>query len=143
MIYLGALLEHTKCLFELIQQRDSDRSKLSGMADDALNDIVSRPWFTRVWVYQELILSNIVFVQLGRMRVHWDDLCEVFLDKDRDRGDRNLSSKDRIMSPHPMILDLCEDNELETESRTSELSSMDPAMREIRHDHDTQNYKPL
>ncbi|TEY48840.1 hypothetical protein BOTCAL_0291g00040 [Botryotinia calthae] len=85
------------------------------MADDALNDIVSRPWFTRVWVYQELVLSNIVLVQLGRI----------------DRGDWNHLPKDRMMLSTPKILDICEDKESETESRTSELSSMCEAMPDI------------
>ncbi|TGO29776.1 hypothetical protein BPAE_0011g00480 [Botrytis paeoniae] len=138
VIYLGALVEQMKCLFKLIPQRDPDRTKLLGIVDDAIKDIVSRPWFTRVWVYQELVLSNVVF---GRMRVPWNYLCEVMLDTDRDRGDRNHFPKDRMILSVP-TLDIYDDNDSGIESRTSELSSIGPAMCEIRHDHDTQD-QPL
>ncbi|KAF7927449.1 uncharacterized protein EAE97_010124 [Botrytis byssoidea] len=84
VIYLGALVEQTESLFELMNQLDPDRTKLLEIAEDAIKDVVSRPWFTRVWVYQELVLSNVVFVQFGRLRVPWDYLCEVLLDRYRD-----------------------------------------------------------
>ncbi|TGO63395.1 hypothetical protein BCON_0013g00410 [Botryotinia convoluta] len=142
VVYLGALVERTKYLFELMHQQDLDRIKLLRIADDALNDIVSRPWFTGVWVYQELVLSNIVFVQLGRMRVPWDYLCEILLDRYRDPRERNNPPKDRTILSTP-TLDVCHDKDSETESRASHLSSMIPTMHEIRHDHDTQSYQLL
>ncbi|KAE8445418.1 hypothetical protein EG329_013431 [Mollisiaceae sp. DMI_Dod_QoI] len=36
--------------------------------------ILSRPWFTRVWIYQELVLSAIPWVQCGRKRIRWEAL---------------------------------------------------------------------
>ncbi|TGO66563.1 hypothetical protein BELL_0947g00020 [Botrytis elliptica] len=137
VVYLGDLVERTKCLFELMHQRDPDRSKLLIMADDTLDDIVSRPWFTRVWVYQELVLSNIVFVQVGRMRVSWDYLCEVLLGR---YGDPRKQNRAILSTP---TLDVCHDKDSETESKTSHSSSMVPTMHEIRHDHDTQSYRLL
>ncbi|TGO60990.1 hypothetical protein BCON_0031g00690 [Botryotinia convoluta] len=52
------------------------------MDDLAFRDVLSRPWFTRVWTYQELLLSREVVVQIGRCRVLWQDLCRVFLNGD-------------------------------------------------------------
>ncbi|KAF7959675.1 hypothetical protein EAE96_001289 [Botrytis aclada] len=133
VIYLGALVEQTKCLFELMHQRDPDRTKLLGIVDDAIIDIVSRPWFTRVWVYQELVLSNTVFVQVGRMRVSWDYLCEAMLERDRDPRDRDHPSKTLSM---PMM-DTFYDKSSDIEPRAFEPSSMIPTTRETQHDHDT------
>ena len=39
----------------------------------AMAYILSRPWFSRVWIYQELVLSREVWVQMGRERVTWDE----------------------------------------------------------------------
>ncbi len=33
--------------------------------------VFSRPWFTRVWVFQELVLSRDPWVQCGRISVRW------------------------------------------------------------------------
>ena len=35
----------------------------------ALRDLLVRPWFTRVWVFQELALSSNPWVQCGRLRL--------------------------------------------------------------------------
>jgi hypothetical protein len=43
--------------------------------------ILTRPWFDRVWIYQELVLSKIVWVQCGRSRVDWDYLCKIVPEK--------------------------------------------------------------
>jgi hypothetical protein len=40
--------------------------------------VLSRPWFTRVWIYQELILSREVWVQCGRTRILWETMCTAF-----------------------------------------------------------------
>lgn len=39
--------------------------------------LLARPWFTRVWVYQELIQSRDPWVQCGEKRLKWDDLCRL------------------------------------------------------------------
>lgn len=35
------------------------------------DEILSRPWFTRVWILQELVLSQDPWLQCGRSRVRW------------------------------------------------------------------------
>jgi hypothetical protein len=37
--------------------------------------ILSNPWFTRVWILQELILSSDPWVQCGAQRLRWDLFC--------------------------------------------------------------------
>ncbi|KAL2063698.1 hypothetical protein VTL71DRAFT_5503 [Oculimacula yallundae] len=34
--------------------------------------ILTRPWFSRVWVYQELVLSRVPLVRCGRSQARWD-----------------------------------------------------------------------
>ncbi|KAF7930514.1 uncharacterized protein EAE98_004914 [Botrytis deweyae] len=65
-IYLGALVEQTKSLFELMNQLDPDRTKLLEMDDDAIKDIVSRPWFTR--------LGDCEFLGIISARFCWTDI---------------------------------------------------------------------
>ncbi|TPX12500.1 uncharacterized protein E0L32_006912 [Thyridium curvatum] len=42
-------------------------------------DLLRRPWFHRVWIYQELVLSRQPWVQCGQQRVWWSDLCNLLL----------------------------------------------------------------
>lgn len=44
-----------------------------------LQDVVERPWFARTWVFQELVLSADPWVQLGRQRVRWREICKLLL----------------------------------------------------------------
>lgn len=39
-------------------------------------DVLSRPWFRRLWVVQELVVSRRPFVQCGHRRISWNDFCE-------------------------------------------------------------------
>lgn len=36
-----------------------------------LNSVFRRPYFSRVWVYQEIVLSSIRWCMIGRLRVQW------------------------------------------------------------------------
>ncbi|KAK2729889.1 hypothetical protein CKAH01_10054 [Colletotrichum kahawae] len=40
----------------------------------AIDELLQRPWFTRVWVTQELLLSRDAWVQCGALRVRWREL---------------------------------------------------------------------
>ncbi|KAF5974206.1 beta transducin [Fusarium coicis] len=39
-------------------------------------DLLSKPWFRRVWVFQELVLSTDVWVQCDDLRIRWHHFCE-------------------------------------------------------------------
>jgi hypothetical protein len=41
----------------------------------SLRDILGRPWFTRTWILQELVLSRDPLVQCGRLRTRWTRFC--------------------------------------------------------------------
>ncbi|KAM3151585.1 hypothetical protein ABEW05_008073 [Botrytis cinerea] len=81
VIYLGDSSEGVDTLLGNIG-REGLNARLSEVDDLAFRDVLSRPWFTRVWTYQELLLSREVVVQIGRCRVLWQDLCSVFLNED-------------------------------------------------------------
>lgn len=51
--------------------------------DSALRDILNREWFRRVWIFQELVRSRDPWIQLGRVSVRWDPLCQVVAALDR------------------------------------------------------------
>lgn len=50
-------------------------------------DVLSRPWFRRLWVFQEAVLSRVLSVQCGYRRIAWDDFARTVLQSDR-RDDR-------------------------------------------------------
>ncbi|KAF5875479.1 uncharacterized protein Bfra_003933 [Botrytis fragariae] len=98
IIYLGESTESSTLLLGAIsrfckQKPGHVRSK--GLSDFLFNDtaahteehnekawklvleLLERPWFTRVWVFQELLFSVDPWVQCGRHRVSWGHLSQV------------------------------------------------------------------
>ncbi|ENH62276.1 Heterokaryon incompatibility protein 6, OR allele [Fusarium oxysporum f. sp. cubense race 1] len=58
----------------------SDLGQLSLAADEIdgmRRDLLSKPWFRRVWVFQELVLSTDVWVQCDNLRIRWHHFCKV------------------------------------------------------------------
>jgi hypothetical protein len=45
----------------------------------AATDLLQRPWFKRVWVFQELVLSRDPWVQCGTLRARWTDLVDLLI----------------------------------------------------------------
>jgi hypothetical protein len=43
------------------------------------DEILSRPWFTRVWILQELVFSQNPWLQCGSSRVRWHMFCSTVL----------------------------------------------------------------
>ncbi|KAE9372711.1 HET-domain-containing protein, partial [Stipitochalara longipes BDJ] len=66
----------------------------SGLRKLAVNQILSRPWFTRVWIYQELVLSKDPWVQCGRKRIRWDTLYATLCPEDLRSSDSHGDSID-------------------------------------------------
>jgi hypothetical protein len=48
-------------------------------AEEAGDEILKLPWFSRVWVFQELVLSSDPWVQVGHLRARWTDVCSILL----------------------------------------------------------------
>lgn len=50
-------------------------------AETAGDEILKLSWFSRVWVFQELVLSDDPWVQIGSLRARWVDVCSILLNK--------------------------------------------------------------
>lgn len=47
------------------------------LTQDQKNMILSRPWFRRVWIFQELVLSKDPWVQIGKSRLRWNEFFKL------------------------------------------------------------------
>ncbi|KAJ0356102.1 hypothetical protein COL154_011171 [Colletotrichum chrysophilum] len=59
----------------------------------AIDELLQRPWFTRVWVTQELLLSRDAWVQCGALRVRWREIGALLvpiLDRTKGKGSTAL-----------------------------------------------------
>jgi hypothetical protein len=84
------------------------------LALEGFEALIDLPWFTRVWIYQELIFSPDPWLQCGRTRIRWRDLstvvaslshqdklsepCQRFLAMDKARKDFNAQPQKRNRS---------------------------------------------
>jgi hypothetical protein len=80
IIYLGSLTEYSIDFLEALiaeeavkEEVDKSCSLCSDIRDAGIEDLLGRPWFTRIWVFQELVFSR---DPLGPM---WEASCKVGL----------------------------------------------------------------
>lgn len=69
-----------------------------GDLHDVYHDVLSRLWFTRVWVFQEAVVSKDISIQCGHRRISWDDFIKtVILQSDaHDRYRESLRQQDNF-----------------------------------------------
>jgi hypothetical protein len=53
----------------------------SDLVELAERSILKSTWFTRVWVFQELVLSRDPWVQCSTLRARWTNLCSILLNQ--------------------------------------------------------------
>ena len=89
IIYLGDAAPETDMAMALadphyvdLQVGDGEYRRLWGKIDKGFVEIFRRPWFERVWILQELLLSIDPWLQCGRRRVRWDDFSRTYRDTD-------------------------------------------------------------
>ncbi|KAM0815876.1 putative Heterokaryon incompatibility domain-containing protein [Seiridium cardinale] len=86
---------------------DQDYSLPSKMEDliyfrgdlhDVYHNVLSREWFTRVWVLQEIVVSKVITLQCGSRRVPWDALFKAVMLQRRihDHYGESLRQEDLI-----------------------------------------------
>jgi len=92
VIHLGHLdnantsvLKDLELYFRQLVVQDQDSTQLESLHEQAMKSILSAPWFRRVWILQELVLSKEPLVQYGRYRVSWDEFCR-FLGPAKKQG---------------------------------------------------------
>lgn len=83
VIHLGSL---TDCYEIILQAAPSNttgvvsRPTTTGDLENlAANGLLRLPWFSRVWIFQELVLSRDPWVQCGNLRARWTDLCNLLV----------------------------------------------------------------
>ncbi|KFA76587.1 hypothetical protein S40288_09308 [Stachybotrys chartarum IBT 40288] len=81
VIHLGSLTEETNTVLA-----DTPTIAKSDVQTIAGRDLLCRPWFGRVWIFQELILSRDPWVQCGFVRIRWQELCNRLLDAAAQRS---------------------------------------------------------
>jgi hypothetical protein len=74
VIYLGSLDAQDALKLESWASTNFDESQFSS---DIADLVFSRPWFRRVWVFQEPVFSRDPRVQVGRYRFLWNTLYRV------------------------------------------------------------------
>ncbi|KAG6358534.1 hypothetical protein INS49_012051 [Diaporthe citri] len=57
-------------------------------------DVLSRPWFRRLWVFQEAVLSRSLSIQCGYRRISWDDFSKTVLQSERHQDRYGFSTWD-------------------------------------------------
>ena len=95
VIYLGEGTSETSMFLKMLQSKAtvgyfaslsgnvdvSVKSLDTGLEDAAREWILSRPWFRRVWILQELVLSQDPWIQCGTSSARWSSfhshICEV------------------------------------------------------------------
>jgi hypothetical protein len=55
-----------------LPSRANDLTNFRGDLHDVYAEVLSKEWFTRVWVLQEFVVSKKVSFQSGGRRVHWE-----------------------------------------------------------------------
>lgn len=65
-----------------------------GDLKDVELEVLSRPWFRRLWVFQEAVVSRSLSIQCGNRRISWDDFCEILLLSPRLHNQYGFSFED-------------------------------------------------
>ncbi|KAE8442427.1 hypothetical protein EG329_003385 [Mollisiaceae sp. DMI_Dod_QoI] len=81
IIYLGPAIttsEHVLCRISTSCESDDYSSVYTDLAlIHGINEILSNPWFSRIWILQELVLSQDPRIQWGRSRCSWRALSQM------------------------------------------------------------------
>lgn len=104
IIYLGDSSPQIDKLFTICESLLDHKQDIVDSSDStvaqAFDQFVERPWFSRVWVLQELVLSRNPWVQCGTRRVPWKWLAVVIVDIFKDRQLKTCQSQRFLSMNH-------------------------------------------
>ncbi|KAF8855643.1 HET-domain-containing protein, partial [Acephala macrosclerotiorum] len=89
VIHLGSAEANEKLLTTIPSNTSGTLTNFVSSDDlikTAENTLLKLPWFSRVWIFQELLLSSDPWVQCGAIRARWNQLCRVLLQKTQGRS---------------------------------------------------------
>ncbi|RMJ09238.1 hypothetical protein CDV36_011128 [Fusarium kuroshium] len=75
-----------------------DQVDFRGQLQDVYLDVLTRDWFSRVWVFQEVVVSKEVMIQCGPRGVAWDDFCKLVILEKRAHDRYGLSLQQQDLS---------------------------------------------
>ncbi|CZT07850.1 related to heterokaryon incompatibility protein (het-6OR allele) [Rhynchosporium agropyri] len=91
VIHLGSLTLEAETILK------AARSNTSGVIihpEDivkiAEQNMLRAVWFTRVWVFQELVLSRDPWIQYGNLRARWTEVCDLLISPSWDQDSKEL-----------------------------------------------------
>ncbi|CZS89642.1 hypothetical protein WAI453_002767 [Rhynchosporium graminicola] len=91
VIHLGSLTLEAETILK------AARSNTSGVVihpEDivkiAEQNMLRAVWFTRVWVFQELVLSRDPWIQYGNLRARWTEVCDLLISPSWDQDSKEL-----------------------------------------------------
>ena len=64
----------------------------------AVNGLLRLPWFSRVWIFQELVLSRDPWVQCGNLRARWTDLCNILVAPGSGSAQKETARELRVLA---------------------------------------------
>jgi hypothetical protein len=86
IIYLGRATGDSDDVFDYVSQQHKNSfadvpltASLSEPRRLKVHDVISRPWFKRVWIFQELLLSRDPWLQCGEAKAPWDCFARYLL----------------------------------------------------------------
>ncbi|KAH8766543.1 heterokaryon incompatibility protein-domain-containing protein [Hyaloscypha finlandica] len=76
IIYLGPATAESDTNFQALRASKVElpQSRLR-QSDWPVAELLNWSWFSRVWIFQELVLSRDPWIQCGRDRIRWDEFC--------------------------------------------------------------------
>ncbi|KAL9116045.1 MAG: hypothetical protein Q9227_000413 [Pyrenula ochraceoflavens] len=81
VIWLGDETRYSELAFSAMQilaeHKGPNITHVPRRAWDAMVYLLSHPWFTRTWVFQEAIANSSVTIQQGRYKIRWETLQQV------------------------------------------------------------------
>ncbi|KAN0107946.1 Heterokaryon incompatibility protein (HET) domain containing protein [Hyaloscypha variabilis] len=115
IIYLGPSSQDIDAVLQLsaapkedinLQERQSWKTPQNPQISLVARELLSRAWFTRIWVFQELVLSRDPWVQCGKSRSKWAAFCRVMFDAEMvDDSNINIpKNPDYIVPERPNSL---------------------------------------
>ncbi|CAI0644326.1 unnamed protein product [Colletotrichum noveboracense] len=81
-------------------------TKFKGSIEDVEIAVLSQPWFSRVWVLQEVVVSKAVSIQCGPRGIPWNDFCKIILLQPRSENELiqyKVCSKLDALTKRPII----------------------------------------
>ncbi|KAH7309720.1 heterokaryon incompatibility protein-domain-containing protein [Stachybotrys elegans] len=82
IIYLGPSTEKTNLVLSKKPDSRMEKDEQLHYTRLAQKDLLRRPWFKRVWTYQEFALSKKPYIQCGSVRVPWKQIYKLLIGYD-------------------------------------------------------------